>query len=102
MYIECENTFYHLWTCILRSRLYRVRAFIMFVSFDIIIMMYTLLLKKPDTFCLLKTRKLQIIDLNVYAYFNKNTSENIFGAKHDVITSKIHILSLLSRECMSK
>ena len=38
-------------------------------------------LKKPDTFCLLQTRKLQIIELNAYVYFNNNTLEHIFEKK---------------------
>ena len=36
---------------------------------------YTERLQKPDTFCLLQTRKLQILDLNSYAYFNNKTVE---------------------------
>ena len=38
---------------------------------------YTELLKKPDTFYLLLTRKKQIIDLSLYAYFSNKTLESI-------------------------
>ena len=39
---------------------------------------YTELLKKPDAFYLLQTRKKQkIIELSRYAYFNKKTLESI-------------------------
>ena len=38
---------------------------------------YTELLKKPDTFYLLQTRKYQIIDLSLYAYFNNKTLKSI-------------------------
>ena len=34
---------------------------------------YNELLKTPDTFCLLQTCKVQIINCNAYAYFNNNT-----------------------------
>ena len=67
--------------------------------------MYTELLKKPDT--LLQTHKLQIIELS-YAYFKNKTLESILRKKnlsnieHDVTTSKMPFLALLSRECMSR
>ena len=38
---------------------------------------YTELLKKSDTFDLLQTRKLQIIEVRRYAYFNNKTLESI-------------------------
>ena len=42
-----------------------------------VLIIYTELLKKPDTLYLHQTRKLQIIDLICYAYFNNNTLESI-------------------------
>ena len=60
-----------------------------FVTFDIIYMidsqkklvfstpiLYTKVLKKPDTFYLLQTRKFQNIKLIRYGYFNIKTLEN--------------------------
>ena len=44
--------------------------------------LYTLLLKKPGTFYLLQTRKLQIIELSRYAYFNNKTLERILRKKY--------------------
>ena len=55
----------------------------------------------PDTFCLLQTRKFQIIELNAHAYFNNKTLEYVFrenyisNVEHDITTSTLPYLSLL-------
>ena len=66
---------------------------------------YTWLLKKPDTFYLLQTRK----ELSRYAYFNNKTLESNLRKKYIYqilnMTSRrqnIPFLSLLPRECMSR
>ena len=70
-------------------------------------MYYTQRLKKPDTFCLLLTRKAQILEQNGNAYFNNKTLKvfskklHLLNIEWNVTTSKITFPSLFSRRCMS-
>ena len=70
--------------------------------------MYTLRLKKPETFCFPVTRKVQILEMNEDANFTYRTykmfskKKYLFDMKYDVKTSKMTFLVNRSRKCMSK
>ena len=65
------------------------------IPYEIEASLYSLndpILTKPDTFCVLLTRKLQSIELDAYAYSNNKTLENISTKPQTFVNCACHAI----------